>query len=462
MKMIGAETKLCCLIGHPVAHSLSPAMHNSAFTYLGLDYTYLAFDIKPENLEQAIRAITALNIAGANVTIPYKETVAALLDYLDPLAYEANAVNTIVNRDGVLWGHNTDIPGFLNTLHKHHIELDGTRVALLGAGGASRAIAFALAKEGARLTILNRHPERALEIASHLRQKAVYPVEARGLGYGELKDTLERVDLLVNATSVGMKPAQDESPIPPELIPPGITIVDLVYNPARTRLLVEGEKRGATTVSGLEVLLYQGALSFELWTGTKAPIEIMWSEIDQYLSPALNVKQSKSSLALIGFMGAGKTSIARMLADKLDKELVDIDQIIEFEAKKPIERIFAEDGEIIFRELEIATVSQISARENLVIACGGGIILNQINIDRLRERALIVYLEAAPETIYKRIEAYPSARPLFHKDPKKILKLMALRKPLYQNAADVTVDTTNLTPEEVARIILNWFKANEG
>ena len=279
-KAISGKTRLCGIIGDPVEHTMSPVMHNAAFRQMGVDYLYVPFKVKQEELARAIDGVRALNIRGLNVTIPHKVTVIQFLDKLDHLAEKIGAVNTIVNDDGVLMGYNTDGAGFLQALLQKGIEPRGKNIVILGAGGASRAISFSLADRGAHLVILNRALELdwAEELASRISQIFAKEVEALELNRENLARVLDRANIVVNATSVGMTPNIDETPVTSDLLKPGLIVFDIVYNPIKTRLLREAEAAGAKTISGLDMLVWQGALAFEKWTGLKAPVELMREE----------------------------------------------------------------------------------------------------------------------------------------------------------------------------------------
>ena len=277
-KGISGKTKICALIGDPIEHTMSPAMHNTAYKKLGLDYIYIPFRVKPEQLTQAIEGLRALNVRGFNVTIPHKVSVIPLLDGLDPLAEKIGAVNTVVNNDGELRGYNTDAAGFFEALLEHGIEPEGKRVIVLGAGGASRAITYVLAEKGAHLTVLNRQLE--LDWAEAIAE-LIYDdlgVEVKVMELGRLAEALAAADILVNATSVGMSPASEESTVPAHLLRPDLVVFDIVYNPIMTRLLREAAAAGARTIGGVDMLAWQGALAFEKWTGQKAPLDLMRRE----------------------------------------------------------------------------------------------------------------------------------------------------------------------------------------
>ena len=277
---ITGKTNICGLIGDPVEHSMSPVMHNAAFSERGLDYLYVPFRVKSEDLGRAIEGMKALNIKGLNVTIPHKVAVISFLDELDALAEKIGAVNTIVNEDGVLKGYNTDASGFLQALTEKGIDPKGKNVLIVGAGGASRAISFILADRGANLVILNRLLELdwAVELASRISQAFGKEVKALELSRENLETTLEKTEILVNTTSVGMSPDIDQTPVDSDLLRPDLTVYDIVYNPIKTRLLREAEAAAAETIGGVDMLVWQGALAFEKWTGQKAPVELMREE----------------------------------------------------------------------------------------------------------------------------------------------------------------------------------------
>lgn len=253
------------LIGFPLSHSLSPAMHQAALQELGLPGTYELLEtprVLPERLDQVRR-----EFRGVNVTVPHKENVIPYLDDLSPEAKAIGAVNTVVNESGRLVGHNTDAPGFLRGLEEAGIEYQGKRVLILGAGGAARGIVFALKPHAAEIWIRNRTPIRAMELA-----------EEFGLMYVpdfSLEGAVGECDLLINTTSVGLKDPES-SPLPEGLLPESAAVVDIVYNPPVTKLLRDAQASGLRTLGGLPMLVWQGALAFELWTGRKPNVSVMY------------------------------------------------------------------------------------------------------------------------------------------------------------------------------------------
>lgn len=273
---ISGGTKIVGVFGYPVKHSASPAMHNAAFRTCNLDYVYLAFEVKPELLGQALGGLPALGIHGVNLTIPHKENALQFMDKLSSEAAAMGAVNTVVIEHNVLTGHDTDTEGFLKSLSEESgFKPQGQKAIVLGAGGASRAVLFGLA--GAKISeivIANRTSARAEKLASETGRK--FPevkTKTIPLSTDSITEEMASCSLLVNTTPLGMN---GENPIRnADCLHKNLTVYDLIYIPQSTPLLKEAQKAGARTVSGLNMLVYQGAISFELWTGKKPPISIM-------------------------------------------------------------------------------------------------------------------------------------------------------------------------------------------
>ncbi len=273
--IISGKTRVCGVIGDPIEHTLSPIMHNAAFKALKLDFAFLAFKVKVADVEKAVSGMRALGIHGLNVTMPHKSAVINYLDEVDQAAKAIGSVNTILNKDGRLFGFNTDGVGALQALRENGVEPRGKKVLLLGAGGAARAIAYTLAREADELVILNRTAKQAAELANLLKQTFDRKVVADALSPNAIKDTLQDSDVLINATSVGMKPNANQTPVAFEWLRPDLAVMDIVYNPVETKLAKDAKAAGAKVVSGFEMLIYQGAASFEIWTGHSAPVEVM-------------------------------------------------------------------------------------------------------------------------------------------------------------------------------------------
>ena len=286
LKPITGQTKILGIFGYPIAHTLSPAMHNAAFDAVGLPYRYVPFEVHPDRLEGAVKGIIPLGILGVNVTIPHKEAIFPFLDHVSEEAKTVGAVNTVEVAAGRLIGHNTDGRGFLESLRERNVDLSGKRVILLGAGGAARAVAATLAQQPiAEMVIAARTESRGRGLADRLA--AISPrlkVSLWGNDWGSnLPAHSDRPTLLINTTPLGMR-QEDPAPFPIDLIDPGWSVADLIYRPAETPLLAAAKRAGAQAIPGLGMLLHQGALAFEIWTGQKAPLAVMRQVLQNALS----------------------------------------------------------------------------------------------------------------------------------------------------------------------------------
>ena len=272
---VSGKTKVFGVIGNPIEHSLSPIIQNAAFAASKLDSTFLAFNVKSSDVGKAMVGVRALGIQGLNVTMPHKASVISFLDEVDSVAKALKAVNTVKNENGKLLGFNTDGVGALSAFRENGVEFKGKKVMLLGAGGAARAIAFALAEHAAEVSILNRSIVTAAQLADLIKETFDSKVFAYALSPLTVKGNLVDADILINATSVGMKPNDNETLVAPKWLKPDLAVMDIVYNPIETKLAKKAKAAGAKVVSGVEMLIYQGAASFEIWTGAKAPVEVM-------------------------------------------------------------------------------------------------------------------------------------------------------------------------------------------
>ena len=276
---ISSSTKLYGIFGHPIGHSFSPPMHNAAFEKLNLNCVYLAFDILPQNLGTAVNSIRQLNIQGINVTIPHKQEIMNWLDEISDEAKYTGAVNTVKNNDGKLFGHNTDVGGFLIDLEIEFgiREFSEISACLIGAGGAARAVLSGLCMKGTKkIVIANRTKSKAAELAEYFSKRfTATKISSIDLNNdNELKQCLADSDLLVNSSSAGMT-GHDPLNIPLDSMPKNSYVYDLVYNPKETQLIKQAKSLGHRSASGLGMLLFQGAESFEYWTNKKAPIDVM-------------------------------------------------------------------------------------------------------------------------------------------------------------------------------------------
>lgn len=255
--------------GDPIAHSLSPNMHNAAFRELGMECTYNAFRVSPENLREALLGAKAMGFGGVNLTVPLKQEALSIVD-ADPLAESIGAVNTVDFKDGMT-GYNTDGIGAKRAIEEQDVKIKGSNVLIVGAGGAARAIAFQFARDGANITIANRTEQKAIDLSKEVSSIGL----AAGCGTDNIKNLIDGSDILVNCTTLGMKPKTEASIATAGDMHRDLTVFDIVYNPLETRLLKEAKKAGAKTITGEMMLVYQGAESFRIWTGIEPPIEVM-------------------------------------------------------------------------------------------------------------------------------------------------------------------------------------------
>lgn len=279
---ITGHTQLTALLGSPVAHSISPLMHNEAFAQLGLDYVYLCFDVNEDSLETAVNGLKAAGIRGFNLTMPNKNLMAQLADRLSPAAQLLGAVNTVVNDNGLLTGYNTDGIGYMRSVQDAGYDVIGKTITVMGAGGAASAICAQAALDGVKKIHIFARPtsrfwERTVKLADTINQATGCRVLVHEHGdTSALRDALQESALLVNGTSVGMAPDTDRTILSDtSLLHPDLIVSDVIYNPRKTRLLAEAEAAGCRTFNGMYMLLYQGAEAFRLWTGLDMPVDVI-------------------------------------------------------------------------------------------------------------------------------------------------------------------------------------------
>lgn len=288
--MISGKTAVVGLIGYPVSHSISPPMHNSAFASLGLDWTYVPLPVPTEpdsRTAEAVLGLRALGLRGCNVTVPHKQSLIPYLDRVSQAVEAIGAVNTIrVEEDGSLFGDNTDAPGFVRDLADHGTDADGMNALVLGAGGSARAVVFGLAEAGCRsIAILNRTRSKAEELATTMQDFFPHCSITAGDLATALAAAAHGADLIVNSTSLGMTPQVDTTPWDESIaFRPDQVVYDLVYNPAQTRFLRNASCDGAKTINGLGMLVWQGAISFEIWTARDAPVEVMRQAVEEAMT----------------------------------------------------------------------------------------------------------------------------------------------------------------------------------
>lgn len=400
---------VCGLLGRKLPHSFSPQIHRM----LG-NYPYTLFEKEPEELEDFLKNG---NFTGINVTMPYKKAVIPYLDELSPAAKKIGAVNTIIRRsDGTLYGHNTDYFGFQAMVEHCGLSFSGKKVLVLGSGGASNTVAAVLRDMDAHVTVISRSGENTYDTLVHHADASV----------------------IVNATPVGMYPNNGLTPVHLDLFPKLEGVLDLIYNPCKTRLLLDGEQRGIVTENGLWMLIAQAKEALEYFTGTKISDSII-PRIYSRLSA-----QTKN-LVLIGMPGCGKSTIGKLLADRLGKTFADSDEAIVALAQKSIPDIFAQDGESAFRDMETKVISDLGKQSGMIIATGGGCITRKENYDLLHQNGTIIWLK-------RPLDLLPSdGRPLSQTN--QLSDLYAIREPLYAAFSDFAVDNTGAAEDTVEKIL---------
>ena len=407
------------LIGGRLSHSFSPEIHNR------LDSNpYLRTELKEEELKPFLEE---RDFIGINVTIPYKTAVIPYLDALDPIAKEIGAVNTVVNRNGKLTGYNTDFFGMKLMFERFSLSVKDKTVAVLGTGGTSMT---------------------AMALCKALGAKAVYRTsryEGEGvITYGELYSIADKIEIIINTTPVGMYPDIDGCPVDIDKFPTLSGVADVIYNPLRSALLMKAEKRGICVASGLYMLVAQGLIASEKFLEK----EYGGEKLDGLYSELLSKKES---IVLIGMPSSGKSTVGKRIAELLGREFIDTDKLIADSSGREISEIFAEGGEPLFREIESAAIKEAAKKSGAVIATGGGAVLREENIERLKRNGRIFFLDRAVEEL-----APTPDRPLAL-NKEAIYSLYEKRYPLYEQAADVIVVVRG-NAEDVAKEIIGELK----
>ena len=477
-------TRVCGLIGNPVKHTLSPLIHNTLAQMLGINLVYVPFEVKEDNVGDAIRGADALDIFGLNVTIPHKSAVIPYLEEIDPLAKGIGAVNTLVRtKTGSFKGYNTDMTGLYHAMTDENVELKGKKVIILGAGGVARPAAFLCGSKGAgEIYILNRTYDRALEVADEVNKALAKmgtdeKITSDGLDAdGEITDYEKKVIpmplsdykklltegeeyIVLQCTSVGLFPDVNSAVIEDEEFYRHVSYaIDMVYRPVNTKFMKLAAAAGAKSFSGLKMLLYQGIDAFELWNKSEGiDISITKEQADEVYKMLKMEVLGASNIILEGFMGSGKTTVSEILSDRLDLELLDTDQAIEEAEGRTINEIFAEEGEEAFRSMETDLLDMVVSEHlnAMVVSLGGGLPLREENRALLKKAGKIVYLRTQPETVFERLQG-DDTRPLLKtEDPlKRIRELLSERSDKYETLADVIVDTDGKDASDIADEII--------
>lgn len=398
----------CGLLGRKLGHSYSPQIHGQLASY-----DYSLFEKEPEELEGFLKNG---NFVGLNVTIPYKKDVIPFLDQLSPVARRLGAVNTIVRRgDGSLVGHNTDYFGFRYLVQQSGLDVRGKKVLVLGSGGASNTAVAALQELGARVVIISRSGEN---------------------NYGNLHLHAD-ASVIVNTTPVGMYPNTGVSPIDLGCFPQLEGVLDVVYNPARTQILLDAENRGLVAMNGLWMLVAQAKESAEWFSGETIPD----SRIVQIHA---TLRAQMENIILVGMPGCGKTTIGRLLARETGKQFVDADEALEARVGRKITDIIPTDGEAAFRCLETETLAELGKQSGFVIATGGGCVTQERNYPLLHQNGTILWLTRA-------LDKLPTeGRPLSQTG--KLQQMLATRQPMYRRFADAVIENDGTVEETLAQI----------
>ena len=405
-----SDKKRCGLIGEKLGHSFSPAIHGKL-----ADYEYRLYELSPGQLGPFLEK---KEFDGLNVTIPYKKTVIPYCDELTEAAKSIGSVNTIVKRpDGTLLGHNTDYDGIMWLLKNAGAQVKGKKAVVLGTGGASLTVQAALRNLGAaQVVVISRSGEENYEnIARHSDAK-----------------------ILINATPVGMYPKTGVSPVDLDVFTALEGVFDVVYNPAKTQLLLEAEKRGIPCANGLGMLVAQAKAACERFTGQ--PIDD-----EKVYTIKAEMERNTRNVMLIGMPGSGKSTVGAALAESLGRRLVDVDERIVEMAGCSIPEIFAKDGEEGFRQIEHQALCEVSKESGLVIATGGGVVTRPENLDPMRQNSLIVWLLRDTALLPK------DGRPLSQTN--SLTEMFNVREPLYRAAADCIADNNGSLEDTVKQIL---------
>lgn len=354
--------KKFCVIGQSLPHTFSPEIHS----FFGLDYGVEEL----RNLEALQSFVKNTDYDGFNVTIPYKRDIIPLLQHVSKEALEMGAVNTVVKKDGVWYGHNTDIYGIRYALKQAGIEVEGKKIAILGSGGTSHMANYALKDIAREIVVVSRTGE---------------------INYNNIYD-IKDIDVVINTTPVGMYPNNEPAPVDLEKMPSVKGVFDAIYNPLRTTLLLKAEELGLNWANGLSMLVEQARVARDIFVGEESTEELS-KKVYQELY------KRKRNIVFIGMPGSGKTTFGRAMAKELGKEFVDTDDIIVKKAGKSIPKIFEEDGETYFRQLEMEVVAEVSAKFNQVISTGGGVPLNVDNRRNIRHNGFVIFVDRPIETL---------------------------------------------------------------
>jgi shikimate dehydrogenase len=419
------------LIGEKLSHSLSPQIHEKYGRLIGMDIAYGLHETPPDGLPALLDALEADGFAGVNVTIPYKKAVIPFLHALSPEAAAIGAVNTIRFDNARRIGHNTDYFGLKSLLERNGIILAGRRVAVLGSGGAARC-AYFLAKDSgaAEVCTVSRHPENA-------------DADLGAISYDAL-ECMDSVGVLINATPAGMYPHVNACPVSDAVVERCGAVVDTIYNPAETVLLKKAALLGLPRANGLWMLCAQALAAQQIWMDRPFTMDEC---------AAVHAFVRRSNIVLVGMPGSGKSTVGRLLSERLGMSFIDTDAMIE-EAHGPIPGIFAAEGETVFRRYELDASREAAGLMRAVVSTGGGIVQTEAAMQALRETGVVVYVDRPLETLLK--ETTTEGRPLLADGHHVLTGLYEKRHPLYRSYADITVENTADASACAENIIRSW------
>lgn len=457
MTEIDGRTRLCGLIGDPVEHTFSPAIHNTVAEETGENLVYVPFHVaSKEELPAAIQGAYALNVLGLNVTVPYKQAVIPLLKEVDPVAEAIGAVNTLVRTEGGYRGCNTDYKGLRRALEAQGVILWKHDVVIIGAGGAARAAGFMCGEAGVkRLVILNRTVEKAQSLAESIQR--LFPgMEITVLPLSQAGRIPFAKCLAIQCTKAGLSPNTEETPVTSPLFFQKCELAyDCIYNPEETLFLKKVRQYGGTGWCGIDMLLYQGIEAYELWTGARVSRDA--AEHARKAFGSFLHAGKKKNLVLVGFMGSGKTTVGRALSALTGCPLVDCDEQITRDSGKKVTEIFQTEGESGFRRRETALLQELCSREQegIIYSTGGGVVISPENRKYLKKLGTVVLLDITAETVIQRL-GKDSTRPLLQGPDrvKKVRTLLVRRQDAYHQAADLVVDAGSGTPDSIAEEII--------
>ena len=406
------------LIGEHLGHSFSKEVHSM----LG-SYNYEIREIARDNLDFFMKS---KKFKAINVTIPYKESVIPYLSYISDEAKAIGSVNTIINKNGELYGYNTDFYGMSALISHLNLDIKDKKVVILGTGGTSKTAKAVTAHLGAKIIITVSRTPKDSEI-----------------GYDELYYEHSDADVVINTTPVGMYPNNSQRPILIDKFTNLSGVIDAIYNPIRTNLVLDARKRGIPAEGGLYMLVAQAIKAAELFLDTEFTSEVL----DQAYHKIL---KDKENIALIGMPASGKSTVGKILASEMSRDFRDTDELITLSAKKTIRDIFSEDGEAAFRDLETEAIASVSVQNKMIIATGGGSILREENVDMLKQNSVLFFIDRSLDALL------PTADRPLSQSRDDLEKRYNERYPIYSAVADVIIDA-NAQPDEVAKKIIGGF-----